>query len=101
RTCGRGPWEQSGNLPPHPDTEALVLSLPVLGMTQAEPLQVIRGMVPSPLRWPTGCRFAPRCDYVFDRCAAYPPLLNVGGQQAACWLSEGGRRATIGQEARI
>jgi oligopeptide/dipeptide ABC transporter ATP-binding protein len=101
RIVEQGPVDQVFESPQHPYTEALLHSIPVLGMTQAEPLKVIRGMVPSPLRWPTGCRFAPRCDYVFERCATYPPLLNVGGQQAACWLCEGGRRATIGQEARI
>jgi oligopeptide/dipeptide ABC transporter ATP-binding protein len=99
RIVEQGPVNQVFSSPQHPYTEALLHSLPVLGMTQAEPLRVIRGMVPSPLRWPTGCRFAPRCDYVFDRCATYPPLFGVGGQRAACWLCESGRRATVGQEA--
>src|ERR1019366_7313337 len=58
----------------HPYTEALLQSIPKLGMTQAEPLKVIPGVVPSPLRWPRGCRFAPRCDYAFDRCSEHPPL---------------------------
>jgi oligopeptide/dipeptide ABC transporter ATP-binding protein len=100
RIVEQGPVNQVFRSPQHPYTEALLHSLPVLGMTQAEPLKVIRGMVPSPLRWPSGCRFAPRCDYVFDRCAAYPPLFDVGGQRAACWLCESGRRATVGQEAK-
>ena len=100
RIVEQGPVDQVFASPQHPYTEALLHSLPVLGMTQAEPLKVIRGMVPSPLRWPEGCRFAPRCDYVFERCVTYPPLLEVGNQRAACWLCEGGRRATIGQEAR-
>ena len=101
RVVEQGPVDKVFASPQHPYTEALLHSLPVLGMTQAEPLKVIRGMVPSPLRWPTGCRFAPRCDYAFDRCSTYPPLLDVGGQRAACWLCEGGRRATVGQEARV
>jgi len=100
RIVEQGPVSQVFASPQHPYTEALLHSLPLLGMTQAEPLKVIRGMVPSPLRWPTGCRFAPRCDYAFDRCAAYPPLMEVGGQRSACWLCEGGRRATVGQEVR-
>jgi oligopeptide/dipeptide ABC transporter ATP-binding protein len=62
-------------------------------MTQAEPLRVIRGTVPSPLNWPVGCRFAPRCDYAFAPCEQeQPPLFEVGGQESACWLCEGGRR---------
>jgi oligopeptide/dipeptide ABC transporter ATP-binding protein len=99
RIVEQGPVDEVFKSPQHPYTEALLHSLPVLGMTQAEPLQVIRGMVPSPLRWPAGCRFAPRCDYAFDRCAAYPPLMEVGSQRSACWLCEAGRRPTVGQEA--
>ena len=64
----------------------------MLGMTQAEPLRVIRGNVPSPLNWPKGCRFAPRCDYAFDRCLEeLPPLYPVGAQESACFLCEHGR----------
>ena len=101
RIVEQGPVDQVFKSPQHPYTEALLHSLPVLGMTQDEPLKVIRGMVPSPLRWPDGCRFAPRCDFVFDRCAAYPPLMHVDSQRSACWLCEGGRRASVGQEARL
>jgi oligopeptide/dipeptide ABC transporter ATP-binding protein len=66
-------------------------------MTQAEPLRVIRGMVPSPMSWPAGCRFASRCDYAFDRCRQEdPPLFDaLGAQQAACWLCERGPRAAV------
>jgi oligopeptide transport system ATP-binding protein len=50
-------------------------------------------MVPSPLDWPRGCRFAPRCDYVFDRCRQeLPPLYEAGAQQSACFLCENGPR---------
>jgi oligopeptide/dipeptide ABC transporter ATP-binding protein len=65
----------------------------MLGMTQAEPLRVIRGSVPSPRDWPVGCRFRPRCDYAFDKCVEQPPLLSVEPQESACWLCEGGRRS--------
>jgi peptide/nickel transport system ATP-binding protein len=46
------------------------------------------GEVPDPANPPTGCRFHPRCPYVFDRCPRdEPPLLAVdGGRAAACWL---------------
>jgi oligopeptide/dipeptide ABC transporter ATP-binding protein len=74
----------------------------MLGMTQAEPLRVIRGTVPSPLDWPLGCRFAPRCDYAFERCATeLPPLLDAGGQRSACWLCEDGPRAVKGVEVPL
>jgi len=78
--------------PQMPYTEALLSSIPKFGMTQAQKLATIRGMVPSPLSWPSGCRFAPRCDYRFHKCDAPPPLFDVGEQGVACWLCESGRR---------
>jgi oligopeptide/dipeptide ABC transporter ATP-binding protein len=94
-----GPVEAIFRSPQHPYTEALLHSIPRLGMTQAEPLKVIRGTVPSPLRWPQGCRFASRCDYVFDRCREVdPPLMNAGSQRSACWLCEKGPRESSGVE---
>ncbi len=100
RVVERGPVADVFASPQHPYTEALLHSIPLLGMTQAEPLKVIRGVVPSPLDWPEGCRFAPRCDYVFERCAEYPPLYDAGAQESACWLCEHGRRETVGTGAR-
>jgi len=79
--------------PQMPYTEGLLKSIPRLGMTQAQKLAVIRGVVPSPLRWPAGCRFMRRCDYAFAKCTQPPPLFNIDGQNARCWLVEGGRRA--------
>jgi oligopeptide/dipeptide ABC transporter ATP-binding protein len=98
RVVERGPVEQIFGSPQHPYTEALLHSIPLLGMTQAEPLKVIRGTVPSPLEWPEGCRFRPRCDYAFEKCSAYPPLFQAGVQESACWLCEQGRRVAAGVE---
>jgi len=92
RVVERGPVEQVFTSPQHPYTEALLQSIPMLGMTQEEPLRVIRGTVPSPLDWPEGCRFRPRCDYAHDRCLEQPPLFRVEPQESACWLCEHGRR---------
>ena len=81
--------------PQHPYTEALLRSIPRVGMRYTQPLEAIRGMVPSPLDWPVGCRFAPRCDYAFDRCQSEdPPLFPVPPQESACWLCEDGRRVS-------
>ena len=100
RVVEKGPIELIFRSPQHPYTEALLQSIPVLGMTQSEPLRVIRGMVPSPLSWPVGCRFATRCDYAFDRCSHEdPPLFPTGGQESACWLCEQGPRAAVGAPA--
>jgi oligopeptide/dipeptide ABC transporter ATP-binding protein len=98
RVVERGPAEDVFASPQHPYTQALLQSIPMLGMTQAEPLRVIRGTVPSPLDWPAGCRFQPRCDYAFARCAEYPPLYAVERQQSACWLCESGRRIPAAEE---
>ncbi|MDH5332254.1 MAG: ABC transporter ATP-binding protein [Thermoleophilia bacterium] len=93
RIVERGPVEEVFASPQHPYTEALLRSIPRLGMTYKTPLNAIRGIVPNPLDWPPGCRFAPRCDYVFERCASEdPPIFQVAPQRAACWLCESGRR---------
>ena len=42
--------------------------------------------------WPTGCRFAARCEYRFEKCSQPPPLFELGGQSSRCWLCEDGRR---------
>ena len=99
RVVERGPVAEVFSSPQHPYTEALLQSIPMLGMTQAEPLRVIRGTVPNPLNYPTGCRFAPRCDYAFERCAEQPELFAVEGRQSACWLCEHGRRTPVPVEA--
>jgi oligopeptide/dipeptide ABC transporter ATP-binding protein len=95
RIVERGPVADIFRSPQHPYTEALLQSIPLLGMRYSTPLKAIRGMVPSPLDWPAGCRFAPRCDYAFDRCATEDPMLmQVGQQESACWLCESGARET-------
>jgi len=101
RVVERGTADAMFQSPQHPYTEALLHSIPVLGMTQAEPLKVIRGMVPSPLNWPRGCRFASRCDYAFDRCLEEdPPLMKASTQLSACWLCENGPRHVASVESR-
>jgi oligopeptide/dipeptide ABC transporter ATP-binding protein len=101
RVVERGSADAVFRSPQHPYTEALLHSIPALGATQAQPLKVIRGMVPSALAWPAGCRFAARCDYTFDRCLHDdPPLMQAGVQRAACWLCENGARASVGVAPR-
>jgi oligopeptide/dipeptide ABC transporter ATP-binding protein len=76
--------------PTHPYTEALLAALPV----RSEPgrrLQVITGSVPSGRDALPPCVFADRCPYVMDICRAEPPpVVQVGNQQAACWLRVSG-----------
>ena len=53
--------------PLHPYTRGLLHSVPTL-TTEAEQLSTIEGVVPDPTRYPEGCRFADRCDFVVDSC---------------------------------
>jgi peptide/nickel transport system ATP-binding protein/oligopeptide transport system ATP-binding protein len=77
--------------PLHPYTEALLASIPALA-GRGRRLESIRGQVPSPLRYPAGCRFCNRCKYAFDRCRAdHPALETFGNAQARCFLA--GERA--------
>ncbi len=60
--------------PLHPYTVGLMNSLPgVVGKTVR--LKAIPGIVPSPLDWPSGCRFRTRCDRADDACATDQPAL--------------------------
>lgn len=71
--------------PLHPYSQKLMGSVPKL-REEKEP-DFIAGQPPSLLALPTGCRFAPRCPFRFDRCSADPPLLQqADGRQVKCWL---------------
>ncbi|MSS70641.1 MAG: ABC transporter ATP-binding protein [Candidatus Latescibacteria bacterium] len=76
--------------PRHPYTQGLLASIPKLNEAQ-ERLRVIPGTVPDATRFPTGCRFHPRCPYADAVCREREPaLLEVEeGHTAACWKAEG------------
>ncbi|MFQ5840711.1 MAG: oligopeptide/dipeptide ABC transporter ATP-binding protein, partial [Candidatus Methylomirabilales bacterium] len=77
--------------PLHPYTQGLLASLPRLsGSKRGQRLPAIPGMVPDLLRLPAGCKFAPRCGYVLDRCrAADPELRDMGsGRWVRCIRAE-------------
>ena len=76
--------------PEHPYTQALLQSIPRLDQKGKELLS-IEGQPPSMYNAPTGCSFAPRCQYVHDRCVQeVPTLVEVGPEhQAACWWDTG------------
>src|SRR5499427_2510910 len=65
-------------MPQHPYTIGLLGSIPRLD-AKTEELAAIEGMVPSLAELPTGCRFAPRCPFVRERCREAPPPLAVVG----------------------
>jgi oligopeptide/dipeptide ABC transporter ATP-binding protein len=72
--------------PRHPYTEGLLRSVPRLteeGIRQRR-LQTIEGTVPSLLKLPAGCKFAPRCSYVIEECTKDEiPLLEAGDDHSA------------------
>jgi oligopeptide/dipeptide ABC transporter ATP-binding protein len=74
--------------PLHPYTVGLLNSIPKLG-EEKERLMAIPGNVPNPLRFPSGCRFHPRCPICKNdsRCMATEPLLEEKepGHMVACW----------------
>jgi len=59
----------------HPYTHGLFDSRPMPGMSRDKELYTIKGMVPSPLNFPPGCKFNPRCPYTQDRCREEEPEL--------------------------
>jgi peptide/nickel transport system ATP-binding protein/oligopeptide transport system ATP-binding protein len=74
--------------PQHPYTWGLLGSLMRLDQTRGGRLAQIPGQPPSLLKPPTGCRFAPRCAYAFDKCQELPNLEPRGGGNHLdrCWL---------------
>jgi len=74
--------------PSHPYTQGLFASVPrITGPLRR--LTPIRGNVPAPSAWPSGCRFRPRCPKAFDKCGAMPPLLPLEpAHRMRCWLAE-------------
>jgi oligopeptide/dipeptide ABC transporter ATP-binding protein len=62
-----------------PYTRALMDSIPRLADPSGVRLNAIGGRPPDLISPPTGCRFAPRCQYVQDKCrVSEPPLRTVG-----------------------
>jgi oligopeptide/dipeptide ABC transporter ATP-binding protein len=74
--------------PKHPYTWGLLGSLARLDQPRTARLTQIPGAPPSLLAPPSGCRFAPRCSHVFDKCTELPLLeARTGGAHLdRCWL---------------
>ena len=91
-----GSTRQLWAMPLHPYSQALVKAVPRLDRVRALP-ETLPGEVADPAHPPAGCRFHPRCPYVFDRCRVEsPPLIEVApGRQVACWLQAPGRAQAL------
>jgi len=76
--------------PKHPYTVGLFGSLPKMSDTR-EPLQTIPGQVPAATRFPSGCRFHPRCPHCMEVCKTTIPATTIAapGHTVACWLYDG------------
>jgi len=74
--------------PRHPYTQELLKAFPDIERP-GERLASIPGSPPRLNALPAGCRFAPRCPHVFDRCLnEAPPLVQLTGEHlASCFLA--------------
>jgi peptide/nickel transport system ATP-binding protein len=77
--------------PLHPYTQALVNSLPEVGVRYKDKKLVgIPGSPPSLLKPPTGCRFRARCPLAYAKCVEEPPFVQVDTDHSvACWKVPG------------
>jgi peptide/nickel transport system ATP-binding protein len=85
RIVEAGSAEQVFTDPQHPYTLGLMSSMPSLGARSGR-LVTVPGTVPQAARMPPGCRFAGRCPFATEVCAAVPPLADMGGgHRVACF----------------
>jgi len=68
RIVEHGTIEQIFTTPKHPYTDALLKSVPVLGMEEGAVLVTIPGQTPNPSELGDGCEFADRCQFCTERC---------------------------------
>jgi peptide/nickel transport system ATP-binding protein len=73
--------------PLHPYTQALLASLPAVGVRHDQvTLTGIPGRPLSLVNPPAGCRFRDRCPFAFAKCTETPPFEEVRpGHLVACW----------------
>lgn len=90
----QGTVEEIFENPQHPYTKGLLASVPNLE-EKKQRLYSIKGNVPIASEMPAGCRFAPRCEYVMERCLSdQPEILEVSpGHLSRCFLHEEGETA--------
>jgi peptide/nickel transport system ATP-binding protein len=72
----------------NPYTRGLLDSIPNFAKRDAARLEPIPGAPPSPINFPSGCVFRPRCPHVEARCHAEPPPLSTvsGTHRSRCHL---------------
>ncbi|HLS35000.1 MAG TPA: ABC transporter ATP-binding protein [Bacillota bacterium] len=82
--------------PKHPYTKGLIRSLPKMAKNNQK-LYSIPGTVPRPKIGRVACRFAPRCEYAFERCfKENPALFSLDSSRASrCFLYDAMERNTM------
>lgn len=92
----KAPTRELFRNPSHPYTIGLLESIPKLNLRKEErsALATIPGMVPSPLDYPQGCRFSPRCPLAGAECrTAVPGVFELKeGHTVMCDLYGGRKR---------
>ena len=81
-----GPTRKVLSDPRHPYTKALVSVLPAPNPRRSRERVILKGEVPNPIDFPTGCRFHPRCPEARDDCRRIDPgFVEINKQhKAAC-----------------
>lgn len=76
--------------PKHPYTQALLAAIPVPKLQENKRRVSIKGEISNPINPKPGCRFAPRCPHVCDKCLQSDlQLKDTGdGHMVACCLYE-------------
>jgi peptide/nickel transport system ATP-binding protein len=90
RVVERGAKREVFYDPQHPYTWGLLGSIPRLDRPKPKTLHTIRGLPPSLINLPHGCKFRPRCPHAFEKCEEEPPLESRVGERHhldRCWLS--------------
>ncbi len=90
RVVERGTRREIFYDPQMPYTWGLLGSIPRLDRPRPERLHTIKGMPPSLINLPDGCKFRPRCPHAFEKCLQEPALENhveeAPGHLDRCWL---------------
>lgn len=85
------PVDEIFESPSHPYTRGLMKSVPNLAEETGR-LYSIKGSVPTADQMPSGCRFAPRCEFAQDKCRQSAPELEPlkSNHKVRCFLAKEG-----------